>query len=1028
MARRSCLRENLMRPHPNHDSRHARWLELPIISLLVLAATATANDPGAGRAFFETKIRPVLVEHCYKCHSDQSVVPKAGLRLDTRAGLRRGGRSGPVIVPGAPDDSPLIQAIAHTEEVVPMPPKAARLPDAVVADFRRWVTMGAPDPRGDEPAKAAADPLDWWSLKAIARPGVPGVSEAHASWVRTPLDAFISAKLMERGLSPAPEADRRTLIRRLAIDLTGLPPTREEVAEFLSDVRPDAYERLVDRVLSSPHHGERWARHWMDLVHFAETHGHDQDRIRPNAWRYRDYLIAAFNHDTHYARFVQEQLAADVLFAAEPVLAVALGFIAAGPWDESSLRDIREDSIDRQIGHYLDRDDMVSTTFNTFASTTVQCARCHDHKFDPIAQAEYYSLQAVFAGVERADRAFDPDPAVHRRRRELTGRQEALKRRDPTLMASLLQPAIQSDVAAWEASRQAAPAVWMVLDPDRSESAGGATLTEQPDHSVLASGSRPPQDTYTISARTSLRGITAIRLELLPDESLPHRGPGRNDNGNLHLTELQLRAAPASQPDAARRVPVRAVTADFEQAGWGVAAAIDGNEQTAWGIYPEVGKPHQAVFELADEVPEDEMLIVILRQTHPAGHAIGRLRLSVTDAPRPVRVSTVPDAIASILAVPAEMRTRAQRQDLTAYCLASAIDREIAGLPPLQFVYAGAADFIPDGTHKPPGGPRPVHVLKRGDIHQPGALAAPGALACVAELTPRFRLPNPADEGARRAALARWITAPENPLTWRSIVNRVWQHHFGRGIVDTPSDFGRMGAKPTHPALLDWMATEFRDGGGSLKALHKLIVMSAVYRQSTRHDARAAEVDGDNRLLWRQNRRRLDAESVRDAILLASGRLDRAMGGPSVRQFRLSVGVHVTPVVDYDKYDWNRPGNGRRSVYRFLFRTLPDPFMDSLDAADASQLTPVRSESATALQALALLNNRFVLRHAEHLARSLDDLPGNLESRVATAFERTLGRPPSSEELRDWTSHAEQNGLASACRLLFNCNGFLYVN
>ena len=333
----------------------------------------------------------------------------------------------------------------------------------------------------------------------------------------------------------------------------------------------------------------------MDLVHFAETHGHDQDRIRPNAWRYRDYLIESFNRDTPYARFAQEQIAADALFPDEPRLTPALGLIAAGPWDESSLRDIREDSIDRKIGHYLDRDDMVTTVMSTFVSATVHCARCHDHKFDPIPQADYYGLQAVFAGVDRADRAFDPDPEVHRVRQSLLARQAALKRRDPALLASLLEPETQAEVDAWEARRQAAPAAWTVLDPEKIESAAGSTLTKLPDHSVLASGTRPAQDSYTIAARTDLRGISAVRLELLPDDRLPHRGPGRNDNGNLHLTEFQMLAG-------SRPLAIKAASSDYDQPGWGVATSIDGNDQTAWGIYPEVGKPHHAVFELADDL------------------------------------------------------------------------------------------------------------------------------------------------------------------------------------------------------------------------------------------------------------------------------------------------------------------------------------------------------------------------------------------------------------------------------------------
>ena len=442
--------------------------------------------------------------------------------------------------------------------------------------------------------------------------------------------------------------------------------------DSFNDRSPDAYERLVDRLLASPHYGERRARHWMDLVHFAETHGHDQDRIRPNAWPYRDYLIDSFNRDTPYARFVQEQVAADALFPDEPRLAVAQGMLAAGPWDESSLRDIRDDSIDRLIGHYIDRDDMVTTVMSTFASATVHCARCHDHKFDPISQEDYYALQAVFAGVDKAERGYDPDPVLDRMRRELKREIKATEPRNP-------------DLAAW------------------------------------------------------------LKVEL-------------------------------------------------------------------------------------------------------------------------------------------------------------------AALPPQALVFAAASDFLPDNSHVPPGKPRPVHVLKRGDIHQPGKRGRSGDRELRRRsASARFTIAPGDDESARRAALARWITDPGNPLTWRSIVNRVWHWHFGRGLVATPERLRPDGHVPSHPELLDWLASRFLESGGSLKSLHRLIVTSAVYRQSVRHDASFAAIDGDNQWLWRQNRRRLDAESIHDAILAVAGELDPTMRGPSVQHFALRPGVHVTPVVDYSQYDWAQP-------------------------------------------------------------------------------------------------------------------------
>jgi Protein of unknown function (DUF1553)/Protein of unknown function (DUF1549)/Planctomycete cytochrome C len=781
----------------SYRKQDAAWI-VRVVSIALFASVpipVRAGDDAGGVAFFEGKIRPVLVERCYECHSSGAKKLRGGLRLDTREGIRTGGDTGPAVVPGNLDESLLFQAISGAQGVDRMPPKGV-LSAGVVADFREWIKMGAPDPRDGKAAVAAAAKLagrsDWWSLKPLARPAVPRIDAVKSGWSANPIDAFILVKLNEKQLAPSPEADRRTLIRRLSFDLLGLPPEPEEIDAFENDRSADAYARLVERLLGNPHYGERWARYWMDLVHFAETHGHDQDRIRPNAWPYRDYLIRSFNRDKPYGRFVAEQVAADALFPDEPELVVALGMLAAGPWDESSLRDIRDDSIDRQIGHYMDRDDMVSTVMSTFVSSTAGCARCHDHKFDPISQDDYYSLQAVFAGVDKAERPYDTDKAVGRLRRSLAE---------------------------------------------------------------------------------------------------------------------QLAAAGKSNPD---------------RAGW--------------------------------------------------------------------------------------------------------ISAFMAALPPPQLVFAAASEFAPDAGHKPPGGPRAVSVLRRGDIHFPVKPASPGTLGCLKDLPSRFMLEQTAHESARRACLARWIIDPRNSLSWRSIVNRAWQHHFGRGLVSTPNDFGRMGAVPSHPELLDWLATTFRDSGGSLKQLDRLIVTSETYRQCAASEASFAAKDADNQWLWRQNRRRLDAESIHDAILKLAGRLDTTMGGPSVQQFTLGPGVHVTPVVDYTKYDWNSQGSCRRAVYRFVFRTLPDPFYDALDSADPSQLTAVRSESTTPLQALELLNNPFVLRQCGPLAERLSHASPKLEDQIRLAFLAAYGRPAASEELSLLGGYAARHGLLNFCRVIVNSNEFLFVN
>jgi hypothetical protein len=865
-----------------------------------------------------------------------------------------------------------------------------------------------------------------WAYRPLVKPTPPVVKRADR--VRTPVDAFVLAKLEASGLTLSPPADRRTLMRRVSFDLTGLPPTPAEVDAFLADTSPDAYEKVVDRLLASPRYGERWARHWMDVAHFAETHGHDQDAPRENAWPYRDYLIRSFNADKPYARFAEEQLAGDALFPDDPQATVATGFLAAGPWDESSQKDIRDDTADKKAAQNLDRDDMVTTAMSAFVSATVHCARCHNHKFDPITQADYYALQSVFAGVDRAERPYDPDPAVARERRALAKRRRELEAGGPSVAAELRGDATRAEVAKWEQSLTARSATWTVLEPSGVVSAGGATPERLADFSVRFTGPRPAVDTYTVTAPTGLKGITAVRLEVLTDDSLPHHGPGRQDNGNLHLSEFRVEAAPATDPATRRPVAVRAASADFDQAGWDVSRAIDGKMDTAWGIYPEVGKPHQAVFEFAQPVSFDgaAALTFTLEQRHGGGHLIGRLRLSVTASPAPVRVSPLPAAVARALAVPADRRGDAEYAELGRYVLLRKVDDQLAALPPQQMVYAAAGDFKQTGSFKPAKGCRPVFVLKRGDINARREPAVPGALACVPGLPSRFTLADPGDEGARRAALAKWVTDPRNVLTWRSIVNRVWHYHFGRGLVATPNDLGKMGAAPTHPELLDWLAVTFRDGGGSLKQLHRLLVTSAVYTQSSRDEPAGARRDADNLLLWRMSRSRLDAESVRDAVLAVSGKLDLTTGGPSVKHFLLSKGIHVTPDVDYQGYDPDAPGACRRSVYRFLFRTLPDPFMDALDCPDASQFAPTRASSVTALQALALLNDRFMVRQCEHFAARVAKA-GDTREQVRAAYRLALCRPPTDQETAALTAYASKHGMANACRVLLNSNEFMFV-
>ncbi len=894
-----------------------------------------------------------------------------------------------------------------------MTPLGSRLRAAVVILFAATAAVAADKPNGD------------WAFRPIKPPAVPTATKKQNAWVRNPVDAFVLEKLLAKGLPPSAEADRRTLARRLHVNLTGLPPTPDELDAFLKDTSKDAYEKLVDKLLASPRYGERWARHWLDVAHYADSHGQDQDRFRPNAWPYRDYLIKSLNGDKPYARFVKEQIAGDVFWPNDPAAVVATGFLAAGPWDESGLRDINENALDRQVARALDRDDIVTTVMTSFAGLTVHCARCHDHKFDPIPAADYYALQAVFAGIDKAEREYDADSAVAKKRVALAAELATVRGGK----ADLLTAERLAEVAKFEKTRGEVKDRWTVLKPEAVKSRDGATLTPQADHSVLSGGTAPDRDVYTVTLSSELKGVTGVRIEVLTDDMLPHKGPGRQDNGNLHVSEVRVTAAPKGKPEQAVGVKLKSAAADFNQDGWAIGRAIDGDPKTAWGIYPQVGKPHSAAFAFDKPVGFDggTTFTVALDQLHGERHLIGRFRLAVTTGDPLAADATPPADVDTALAVPTPKRTDSQNATLARWVWEQRLDRELKALPPPAKVYCGTNRFAPDGSFKPTSTPRPIHILKRGDVTKPGKEAKPGAVDAVEALPGRFTLKDANNEGERRAALADWLTDDANPLTWRVVVNRVWHYHFGRGIVDTPNDFGAMGGTPSHPQLLDWLADDFRTSGGSLKKLHRLIVTSSTYRQAVTHDPAAEAKDADNRLLWRMNRSRLDAETVRDAVLLAASRLDDTMYGPPVKHFVTKPGIHVTPESDYDAFDVNAADARRRSIYRFIFRTKPDPFLAGLDCPDASQSAPVRSVSVGAPQALAMWNNKFVLANAEHLATLAEKASKDDVERVRFVANRVLLRLPTGEEDAAWLAYSNKHGLANLCRVLLNSSEFLFV-
>lgn len=928
---------------------------------------------------------------------------KGGLTLDSRSGWIAGGDSGPAIVPGNVEESLLIEAVRYQNVDLQMPPKG-KLSAAEIAVLEKWVKSGATDPRTTETGQPTD--ADWWSLKKLVRPKVPG--KGH------PIDAFVRERLRAEGLQPSKPADRTTLARRLYVDLHGFSPAPAEVAAFVSSKEPNAYEKLVAELLASPRYGERWARHWLDVIHFADSHGCEHDVKRPNAWRFRDYVIERLNADVSWGRFIREQLAPDVFHPHEPQLMAGLGFVAAGPL-ELSRAGTAPVTFD-----YLDRDDIVTQTMASFASTTANCARCHTHKFDPITQEDYYALQAVFAGVGKGDVEYDTSPEVMMRRREL----DELKTTNDS--AVLLNEKYAALVAQWAEQRGKNPVQWETLDLEVYVASGGATLTKQEDGSIFASGKVAPRENYTVSAAVPLPRVTAVRVDVMKDKRLPKGGPGRAGNGNMHITDVDVQWFPADSK-APQKLKISRASADFDQNGWTSAHAIDGDVKTGWAIFPQVNQSHHIVLELAAPIDASEggRLAVTLKQ-YPPTHHVGRFKISVTDAGEGA-AQVLPEKAKAGLDKSAKERSPAERAAIARIALRQYAKAETARLPARAVVYGVSRYWSHAKKKAAPLGTKVVHLLRRGAFDKPVREVGPGALSSIAGLPGRFDLPDPKNESERRAALANWLSHRDNPLTWRSIVNRVWHYHFGRGLSDTPNDFGRMGSEPTHPELLDWLAVWFRDEAkGSLKELHRLILTSETWRQTSAVGSHGRDVD--NRLLWRMNRRRIDAEVFRDSALRMAGRLDLKMGGPGIEQFKKSKGPQATPALDYSAFDWNSDEARRRSIYRVVWRGIADPFMEALDFPDLGLLSPKRGFSVSALQSLAMFNNDFVLHASEWFAGRLAKESSGLDELVKRAVEIAWLREASTAEIRAFSHYAQEHGVPAFCRVLINSNEFLFVD
>ena len=944
-----------------------RWLPL------LAATTAGAVDP-AGIAFFEQKIRPVLAEQCYECHSSSAKKLKANLLLESKAGWEKGGDSGePALVPGNPDRSLLLRSIQHLDDDLQMPPKKPKLPAAVIADFVTWVKMGAPDPREGGAAGATRADKTWWSLQPLATGGQE----------RT-VDDFIVGKLAEKGLALSPPADARTLIRRMTYDVIGLPPSPEEVAAFTAAYGRDAdtaTRDLADRLLASPHYGERWGRHWLDVTRFGESVGFERNVIIDDLWPFRDYVIKSINDDKPFDQFIAEHLAGDVIGPGNPAVEVASAFLVAGPYDDVKNQDVAASANIRAAT----LDDIITATGGAFLGLTFNCARCHHHKFDPIPTEDYYRLRAAFEGVTHGRRVI-ASPAERAAFKNAT---EAPNRERTRLVAEI-------DVLNRGLALRAK-----------------AELANRPSQ-------RPKIDLQSTEER-----FVPVKARFVKFVIQAHTGNPRGQRpGGARLVEFEVWTAGAQSRNVAlarlggKAEGARSAVADDFLEAYGPQLTIDGESGEQWFI----GAPAELTITLAQMETIDRITFSNAKGRDLAeGSARGE-----TPCDYEVRVS----------ADGAAWHTVATSADREPWTLAHGIERlraeiitpdEVARLAVLERDLAQvqrALNAIPKlrqvwaGNYTPAPGPTFVH--QGGDPMKPTNPVVPASLNVLDRVTAPYALAVDAADGERRLALARWITTGANPLTPRVLANRVWQYHFGTGLVDTPSDFGFLGGRPTHPELLDHLAARLLRHGWRLKPVHREILLSRTYRQGTALRADAALVDRDARLLWRFPPRRLGAEELRDTLLEVVGKLDRRMGGPGFRLYKFT----QNNVSTYFPLDRHGPETYRRAVYHQNARASIVDVLTDFDLPDIAFAAPRRANTTTPLQALTLLNHSFTLDLAEALAARLD---GEVNRQIARAYALTFQREPSVAERTAGAALVASHGVKAFCRALLNANELIYL-
>ncbi|AMV17823.1 DUF1553 domain-containing protein [Planctomyces sp. SH-PL14] len=995
----------------------AAWLLLAWLGVAsgLRAETERAVD-------FDRDVAPLLSRRCLDCHGGAD--PKGGLDLSHRGRAAKGGDSGTAVTPGDLSASELWQRVDRDE----MPPKKPLTADEKRV-LRSWIESGArwgTDPidpyRFTTEARAG---YDWWSLRPVHRPEPPAISGDVQAWAESgnAIDRFVAAKLTDQKLAPSPEADRRTLLRRVTFDLIGLPPTAAEIEAFENDREPGAYERVVERLLGSPHFGERWARHWLDIVRFGESQGFERDRLRANSWPYRDWVIQAFNADLPYDEFARRQIAGDVLSPGDVPSLFATGFLVAGAYDEVGQN--QQSATMRAVVRQDELEDIIGTTGQTFLGLTVNCARCHDHKFDPIRQTEYYQFAAALAGVRHGERGYQTDEirteiaALQMRREEIETARRNLE--EPVLAAIRLaraenHPVPPTPMARWD------------FDGDFQDRIG--TLHGAPHGKARTEGGKLVLDgkgSYVSTAPVP-RELRAKTLEAwVQPADLGQRGGGvlsvQTTDGVL-FDSIVYAERDASQWMAGSNGFVR--TESFQgpaetEPQLVHVAIVYGEDGTVTGYRNGLpyGRPYESPGLQGFPAGATEILFGLRHGTSSGGNRL--FSGAIETAQLYDRALTAEEVAAS-----------AGRTDLvTSEELAGAMSpeqraaREVL-IKELKRVDSRLKTLRSNSVYcVNPRSPEPTHLLLRGNPGSPAEIVRPAGIASLGATAADFGLSADAPEGERRRHLAEWIASRENPLFARVIVNRLWQYHFGRGLVASSNDFGFNGGLPTHPELLDWLASELVDAKWSLKHVHRLIVQSATYRQGSRLRREGLSVDADNRFHWRHTPQRLEAETLRDTILTASGELNPKVGGPPYQDFR----TYTFNSQFYEMQDPVGPEFNRRTVYRTWIRSARSPLLDVFDCPDPSTTAPRRPVTTTPVQSLSLLNNSFILRMSDTMAARVTAECGDDRPRqVAQAYRRAYGREPAGEELARAETFVQQYGLPALCRVLFNSNEFLFVD